>query len=298
MVKKSKGRQKIEMVKMKNESNLQVTFSKRRSGLFKKASELCTLCGAEVAIVVFSPGRKVFSFGHPNVDSVIDRFINNNPLPPHQHNNMQLRETRRNSIVQDLNNHLTQVLSQLETEKKKYDELKKIREKTKALGNWWEDPVEELALSQLEGFKGNLENLKKVVTVEASRFFQANVPNFYVGSSSNNAAFGIDDGSHINPDMDLFSQRRMMDINAFNYNQNQLHPNHALPFGNNAYGINEGFVPEYNVNFRPEYNPNQNQIQNQNQVQIQIQNQSFKRENISEYEHHHGYPPQSRSDYY
>ncbi|AED97331.1 MADS-box protein-like [Arabidopsis thaliana] len=299
MVKKSKGRQKIEMVKMKNESNLQVTFSKRRSGLFKKASELCTLCGAEVAIVVFSPGRKVFSFGHPNVDSVIDRFINNNPLPPHQHNNMQLRETRRNSIVQDLNNHLTQVLSQLETEKKKYDELKKIREKTKALGNWWEDPVEELALSQLEGFKGNLENLKKVVTVEASRFFQANVPNFYVGSSSNNAAFGIDDGSHINPDMDLFSQRRMMDINAFNYNQNQIHPNHALPpFGNNAYGINEGFVPEYNVNFRPEYNPNQNQIQNQNQVQIQIQNQSFKRENISEYEHHHGYPPQSRSDYY
>jgi len=298
-VKKSKGRQKIEMVKMKNESNLQVTFSKRRSGLFKKASELCTLCGAEVAIVVFSPGRKVFSFGHPNVDSVIDRFINNNPLPPHQHNNMQLRETRRNSIVQDLNNHLTQVLSQLETEKKKYDELKKIREKTKALGNWWEDPVEELALSQLEGFKGNLENLKKVVTVEASRFFQANVPNFYVGSSSNNAAFGIDDGSHINPDMDLFSQRRMMDINAFNYNQNQIHPNHALPpFGNNAYGINEGFVPEYNVNFRPEYNPNQNQIQNQNQVQIQIQNQSFKRENISEYEHHHGYPPQSRSDYY
>nr|AAN52800.1 MADS-box protein AGL62 [Arabidopsis thaliana] len=279
MVKKSKGRQKIEMVKMKNESNLQVTFSKRRSGLFKKASELCTLCGAEVAIVVFSPGRKVFSFGHPNVDSVIDRFINNNPLPPHQHNN--------------------QVLSQLETEKKKYDELKKIREKTKALGNWWEDPVEELALSQLEGFKGNLENLKKVVTVEASRFFQANVPNFYVGSSSNNAAFGIDDGSHINPDMDLFSQRRMMDINAFNYNQNQIHPNHALPpFGNNAYGINEGFVPEYNVNFRPEYNPNQNQIQNQNQVQIQIQNQSFKRENISEYEHHHGYPPQSRSDYY
>jgi hypothetical protein len=194
---------------------------------------------------------------------------------------------------------LSQVLSQLETEKKKYDELKKIREKTKALGNWWEDPVEELALSQLEGFKGNLENLKKVVTVEASRFFQANVPNFYVGSSSNNAAFGIDDGSHINPDMDLFSQRRMMDINAFNYNQNQIHPNHALPpFGNNAYGINEGFVPEYNVNFRPEYNPNQNQIQNQNQVQIQIQNQSFKRENISEYEHHHGYPPQSRSDYY
>ncbi|KAL7236244.1 hypothetical protein ACSBR1_019496 [Camellia fascicularis] len=39
------------MTKMENESNLQVTFSKRRSGLFKKASELSILCGAEVGIM-------------------------------------------------------------------------------------------------------------------------------------------------------------------------------------------------------------------------------------------------------
>lgn len=111
MVKKSKGRQKIEMVKMKNESNLQVTFSKRRSGLFKKASELCTLCGAEIAMIVFSPGRKVFSFGHPNVETVIDRLFNNNPQPLLQHNNMQLGEAHRNSVVRDLNDRLTKVFS-------------------------------------------------------------------------------------------------------------------------------------------------------------------------------------------
>ncbi|AES62808.1 MADS-box transcription factor family protein, putative [Medicago truncatula] len=50
-------------------ANLQVTFSKRRSGLFKKVSEFCTLCGVDVALVVFSPSEKVFSFGHPNVDT-------------------------------------------------------------------------------------------------------------------------------------------------------------------------------------------------------------------------------------
>ncbi|XP_010483690.1 PREDICTED: agamous-like MADS-box protein AGL62 [Camelina sativa] len=291
MVKKSKGRQKIEMIKMKNESNLQVTFSKRRSGLFKKASELCTLCGAEIAIIVFSPGRKVFSFGHPSVETVIDRFLNNNPPPPHQHNNMQLSEVHRNSVVQDLNIHLTQLLSQLEAEKKKTEELRKMREKTKALGDWWEDPVEGLALNQLSGFKGNLENLKKIVTQEASKFFQATVPNFYVGSSSN-AAFGLDDGSHIHHDMDMFSQRRMMDINAFNYNQNPIHPNPALQYGYSNHGnINEGFVQEYNMNYGQEYNPNHNQNLNQ----------SFKRESISEYEYHHGqgqgHPPHSRSGY-
>jgi len=64
---------------MSNESNLQVTFSKRRSGLFKKVNEFCTLCGVDVALVVFSPSEKVFSFGHPNVDTIIDRYLSGVP---------------------------------------------------------------------------------------------------------------------------------------------------------------------------------------------------------------------------
>lgn len=104
---KSKGRQKVEMVKMPNESNLQVTFSKRRTGLFKKASELCTLCGADVAIIVFSPGKKVFSFGHPCVETVVDRFLTRNP--PQISGTMQLIEAHRNATVRELNMQLTQV---------------------------------------------------------------------------------------------------------------------------------------------------------------------------------------------
>jgi hypothetical protein len=75
--------QKVEMKKISKESNLRVSFSRRRSGLFKKASELCTLSGAEVALVVFSPSEKVFSFGHPNVDTIIDRYLSQ---VPHQNN--------------------------------------------------------------------------------------------------------------------------------------------------------------------------------------------------------------------
>ncbi|KAK4485209.1 hypothetical protein RD792_007836 [Penstemon davidsonii] len=45
---KRKGRQKLNIEKIENENNLQVTFSKRRVGLFKKASELATLTGAEL----------------------------------------------------------------------------------------------------------------------------------------------------------------------------------------------------------------------------------------------------------
>ncbi|XP_020583373.1 agamous-like MADS-box protein AGL29 [Phalaenopsis equestris] len=71
----SMGRQKIAMKRIENEEARQVCFSKRRSGLFKKATELSILCGAEIGIVVFSPAGKPFSFGHPSLDYITRRFL-------------------------------------------------------------------------------------------------------------------------------------------------------------------------------------------------------------------------------
>lgn len=104
MVRKNIGRQKIELKKMSNVSNLQVTFSKRRFGLFKKASELCTLCGANILMIVFSPGGKVYSFGHPNVRDLIYRFRNGN-----EHNNLELVDSPPNILIQYLNEKFTEV---------------------------------------------------------------------------------------------------------------------------------------------------------------------------------------------
>nr|XP_016497501.1 PREDICTED: agamous-like MADS-box protein AGL62 [Nicotiana tabacum] len=117
----AKGRQKVDMVKMQNESNLQVTFSKRRAGLFKKASELCTLCGAEIALVVFSPGKKVYSFGHPCVDSIVDRFLTRNSQPNNGHS--QLIVAHRNASVRDLNMELTNIEGILQMEKNRGEAL-------------------------------------------------------------------------------------------------------------------------------------------------------------------------------
>ncbi|KAL0921191.1 hypothetical protein M5K25_008242 [Dendrobium thyrsiflorum] len=72
-----KGRKKIEIKLIEKEENRQVCFSKRRQGLFKKASELSTLCGAEVAAIVFSLAGKPYSFGNPSVDHVLRRSLNN-----------------------------------------------------------------------------------------------------------------------------------------------------------------------------------------------------------------------------
>ncbi|XP_042006055.1 agamous-like MADS-box protein AGL62 [Salvia splendens] len=54
-----------------------------KNSYFKKASELSTLCGAECAIVVFSPGNKPHCFGHPSVQAVTNRFLQaSGGLPP------------------------------------------------------------------------------------------------------------------------------------------------------------------------------------------------------------------------
>ncbi|RDX89894.1 MADS-box protein SVP, partial [Mucuna pruriens] len=55
-------RSKIKIKKIDNITARQVTFSKRRRGLFKKAEELSVLCDAEVGLIVFSSTGKLFDY--------------------------------------------------------------------------------------------------------------------------------------------------------------------------------------------------------------------------------------------
>lgn len=55
-------RGKTEIRRIENSARRQVTFSKRRNGLLKKARELSVLCDAEVAVIVFSLSGKLFEF--------------------------------------------------------------------------------------------------------------------------------------------------------------------------------------------------------------------------------------------
>ncbi|KAK8555764.1 hypothetical protein V6N13_069846 [Hibiscus sabdariffa] len=56
------GRGRVELKRIENKMNRQVTFSKRRNGLLKKAYELSLLCDAEVALIIFSSPGKLYEF--------------------------------------------------------------------------------------------------------------------------------------------------------------------------------------------------------------------------------------------
>uniref|UniRef100_A0A804M447 Uncharacterized protein n=1 Tax=Zea mays TaxID=4577 RepID=A0A804M447_MAIZE len=66
------GRGKVQLKRIENKINRQVTFSKRRSGLLKKAHEISVLCDAEVALIIFSTKGKLYEY---STDSCMDKIL-------------------------------------------------------------------------------------------------------------------------------------------------------------------------------------------------------------------------------
>ncbi|XP_020547794.1 agamous-like MADS-box protein AGL27 isoform X3 [Sesamum indicum] len=60
------GRRKLEMKRIEDNSARQVTFSKRRKGLLKKAKELSVLCDLDVALLIISRHGKLHHFSSNN----------------------------------------------------------------------------------------------------------------------------------------------------------------------------------------------------------------------------------------
>ncbi|XP_074377088.1 agamous-like MADS-box protein MADS2 isoform X2 [Apium graveolens] len=73
------GRGRVELKRIENKINRQVTFSKRRNGLLKKAYELSVLCDAEVALIIFSNRGKLYEFcSTSNMLKLLEKYQNCN----------------------------------------------------------------------------------------------------------------------------------------------------------------------------------------------------------------------------
>ncbi|KAL6610245.1 hypothetical protein ACP70R_040214 [Stipagrostis hirtigluma subsp. patula] len=73
------GRGKIEIKRIENSTNRQVTFSKRRAGIIKKAREIGVLCDAEVGVVIFSSGGKLYDYCSPRttLPRILEKYQTN-----------------------------------------------------------------------------------------------------------------------------------------------------------------------------------------------------------------------------
>ncbi|XP_018461368.1 MADS-box protein AGL24-like isoform X2 [Raphanus sativus] len=68
------AREKRRIKKIDNITARQVTFSKRRRGIFKKADELSVLCDADVALIIFSATGKLFEFSSSRMRDILERY--------------------------------------------------------------------------------------------------------------------------------------------------------------------------------------------------------------------------------
>ncbi|XP_004510581.1 agamous-like MADS-box protein AGL62 [Cicer arietinum] len=148
------SKRKIDIKKIEQSNKLQVSFSKRKLGLFNKVTELSILCQAKTAMIITSPNEKLYACGYPNPDSVINQFI-----------------TQENNVVID-NEKKKQDEEIFETLRFQYEELQeKLKEETNNLlkernkgdacsTSWWDRSIDDMSVESLEQFKNSLENLK------------------------------------------------------------------------------------------------------------------------------------------
>ncbi|XP_058737241.1 MADS-box protein SOC1-like [Vicia villosa] len=99
-------RGKTQMKRIENATSRQVTFSKRRNGLLKKAFELSVLCDAEVALIIFSPRGKLYEFSSSCMQDTIERYRRNTrsaqPLQRSDEQNMQNLKQETASLMKKI----------------------------------------------------------------------------------------------------------------------------------------------------------------------------------------------------
>jgi len=76
------GRKKIQISKINDERNRQVTFTKRKFGLMKKAYELSVLCDCEIALIIFNSSNKLFQYASTDMDKILLKYTEYNE--PHE----------------------------------------------------------------------------------------------------------------------------------------------------------------------------------------------------------------------
>mmetsp|Transcript_3993 Transcript_3993/g.14198 ORF Transcript_3993/g.14198 Transcript_3993/m.14198 type:complete len:370 (+) Transcript_3993:199-1308(+) len=68
------GRKKIRIERIPDERNRQVTFTKRKNGLMKKAMELSVLCECDIALLIFNSNGKLFQYASTDLETVLGKY--------------------------------------------------------------------------------------------------------------------------------------------------------------------------------------------------------------------------------
>ncbi|XP_055819274.1 MADS-box protein J2 [Solanum dulcamara] len=243
------GRGRVELKRIENKINRQVTFAKRRNGLLKKAYELSVLCDAEVALIIFSCRGKLYEFcsassmmttlekyqqcSYASLDlmqSVSDTQNNYNEYVRLKARVELLQRSQRNLLGEDLGTLNSKELEQLEHQLDA--SLKKIRSKKT------ESMLDQLAdLQQKEQMLAEAnKQLRNKLEESAAR-----IP---PGLSWGNNGGQTTEYSRLPPQTEPFFQPLGLNSSSpqFGYSTPNMGANHEVNVAATAHNIN-GFIP-------------------------------------------------------
>ncbi|KAI3905525.1 hypothetical protein MKW98_026499 [Papaver atlanticum] len=153
-------RGKTEMRRIENATSRQVTFSKRRNGLLKKAFELSVLCEVEVALLVFSSRGKLFEFSSSStsVQKTIERYQKyyKDEQVNYRNNNNKVMEQQNSQQLQYEVANLAKMIENLEASKR-------FKKKTRLMG----EDLESCSINELETAENQLE--KSLLNIRAKK---------------------------------------------------------------------------------------------------------------------------------
>ncbi|CAB4278727.1 unnamed protein product [Prunus armeniaca] len=75
-------KKKIPIEKIEKKKSHNVTLSKTRNGLIKKAWEFSILSSASVGVLVISVAGHHYTYGFPSLDFVVDQFFSRTTVGP------------------------------------------------------------------------------------------------------------------------------------------------------------------------------------------------------------------------
>ncbi|KAL7175848.1 hypothetical protein ACSBR2_029431 [Camellia fascicularis] len=149
------AREKIKIKKIDNITARQVTFSKRRRGLFKKAEELAVLCDADVALIIFSATGKLFDYASSSMKDILRKYN------VHANNSEKMDQPSLELQLENSNNHAR--LS------------KEVSEKTNQLRQMRGDDLQGLNIEELQQLERMLESgLSRVLKTKGAQLIEEN----------------------------------------------------------------------------------------------------------------------------
>ncbi|XP_047340155.1 agamous-like MADS-box protein AGL62 [Impatiens glandulifera] len=186
--KTSRGRQRIPLYKIEDNGKRSVTFSKRKYGILKKSSELSTLCGSNMALILFSESGRAYSFGNPNTNVIFDRFMGVVPERVFDSTFHKLLESQKAPHVPYMEAQIMEAEKTLAQEQHVGKTLS-LEMTEHAKGKWWEQPVKEMDSLQLKRRKDKMEELKIVFEQEKELKMATENPLFLLAMTSQNPIY-------------------------------------------------------------------------------------------------------------